>query len=128
VLRGVVLFCGLYDMRTVSGTGFPALRTYLWAYTGVRDWTSYASISQLSVTSQVTADYPATFVSVGDADPFRSQGVELAGVLRQRGVPVTTLLWHGQHLNHEYQFDFKLPQARTAFQRTLAFLASVTKG
>jgi acetyl esterase/lipase len=126
-LRGVVLFCGLYDLRTVGGTGFPALRTYLWSYTGVRDWTSYPAIGQLSVTAQVTADYPATFLSVGDADPFQSQGTELAGVLRADKVPVTTLLWHGQHLNHEYQFNFTLPQARTAFQRTLAFLAQVTR-
>jgi acetyl esterase/lipase len=126
-LRGVVLFCGLYDMRTVGGTGFPGLRTYLWSYTGVRDWTSYPAIGQLSVTAQVTADYPATFLSVGDADPFRTQGTELAGVLRAHKVPVTTLLWHGQHLNHEYQFNFTLPQARTAFQRMLAFLAQVTR-
>lgn len=47
--------------------------------------------------AQVTADYPATFLSVGDADPF------------------------------QYQFNFALPQARTAFQRTLAFLAQVTR-
>ena len=126
-LRGVVLFCGLYDMRTVGTTGFPALRTYLWAYTGVRDWTSYPAIDQLSVTQQATSAYPATFLSVGDADPFQSQGTELAAALRARHVPVTTLLWHGQHLNHEYQFNFGLPQARTAFQHTLTFLAQVTR-
>ncbi len=43
-LRGVVLFCGIYDMSTVGGSGFPALRTYLWAYTGTRSWTSYPEI------------------------------------------------------------------------------------
>jgi hypothetical protein len=34
-------------------------------------------------------------------------------------VPLTTLSWNGTgaHLNHEYQFDFDLPQARTAFGR-----------
>jgi hypothetical protein len=30
------------------------------------------------------------------------------------------------HLNHEYQFNFNLPQAQTAFQRTLAFIATAT--
>lgn len=128
VLRGVILFCGIYDMRTVGSTGFPALRTYLWAYTGVRDWTSYPAIDQLSATRQVTPDYPATFLSVGDADPFRSQAAELATVLQRDAVPLTTLFWNGtgDHLNHEYQFDFNLPQARTAFQRTLAFLTATT--
>jgi acetyl esterase/lipase len=129
-LRGVVLFCGLYDLHTVGTTGFPALRTYLWAYTGVRDWTSYPAIGQLSTTLHVTSRYPPTFLSVGDADPFRSQAAELASVLRRHAVPLTTLFWNGtgDHLNHEYQFDFDLPQARTAFQRTLAFLAATTRG
>jgi acetyl esterase/lipase len=128
-LRGVVLFCGLYDLRTVGSTGFPALRTYLWAYTGARDWTSYPAIDQLSTVLHVTPGYPATFLSVGDADPFAAQAAELARALKQQAVPLTTLFWTGtgDHLNHEYQFNFDLPQARTAFARTLAFLAATTK-
>ena len=45
-------------------------------------------------------------------------------------MPLTTLFWTGtgDHLGHEYQFNFDLPQARTAFQRTLDFLATTTKG
>jgi acetyl esterase/lipase len=129
-LRAVVLFCGLYDMSTVSGTGFPALRTYLWAYTGTRDWTADPVIGQLSTTRHVTARYPPTFLSAGDADPFRFQATELASDLRRRAVPVTTLLWTGtgDGLTHEYQFNFDLPQARTAFRRTLDFLAAATRG
>jgi hypothetical protein len=41
-LRAVVLYCGLYDMRTVGGTGFPALRTYLARWTG---WLLLALVS-----------------------------------------------------------------------------------
>ncbi|HEY0258415.1 MAG TPA: alpha/beta hydrolase [Lacisediminihabitans sp.] len=128
-LRAVVLFCGLYDLGTVADTGFPALRTYLWAYTGTRRWTDHPDIDQLSVTEQVTARYPATFLTVGDADPFRSQARELASVLRKKAVPVTTLFWNGTGagLSHEYQFDFALPQANVAFERTLDFLAERTK-
>ncbi len=128
-LRGVVLFCGLYDMQTVGDSGFPALRTYLWAYTGDRDWTGFPAINQLSTTRQVTSRYPPAFVSVGDADPFRSQAAELAGALRNRHVQLTTLFWTGtgDHLGHEYQFNFRLPQARTAWQRTLSFLGTTTR-
>jgi len=129
-LRGVALFCGLYDMSTVAGTGFPALRTYLWAYTGARDWTSDPGIGQLSTTRHITARYPPAFLSVGDADPFRSQAAELATALKHQGVPVTTLFWTGtgDHLGHEYQFNFALPQARTALRQTLTFLATTTRG
>ena len=67
---------------------------------------------------------------MGDADPFRSQAAELAAVLMRHGVPLTGLFWNGtgDHLGHEYQFNFALPQARTAFRRTLRFLAAVTGG
>lgn len=123
-LRGAVLFCGLYDMRTVGATGFPALRTYLWAYTGTRDYTAYAHIDQLSTTRTATSDYPPTFITVGDADPFRSQAKELAGALADKGVSVTNLSWSGggDGLGHEYQFNFRLSQARKAFADTVSFL------
>lgn len=44
-------------------------------------------------------------------------------------VPVTTLFWtgSGDQLPHEYQFDFRRPQARTAWQQTLDFLRTITK-
>jgi acetyl esterase/lipase len=126
-LRGVVLFCGLYDMRTVAATGFPALRTYLWAYTGHRDWLTAPGIDRMSTTAQATAAYPPTFLSVGDADPFRTQASELATALRTKGVPVSTLFWNGtgDGLGHEYQFDLSKPQARTALSATTAFIRKV---
>jgi hypothetical protein len=45
-------------------------------------------------------------------------------------VPLTALFWTGtgDHLGHEYQFNFRLAPARTAWQRTLSFLGSVTRG
>jgi acetyl esterase/lipase len=123
-LAGVVLFCGLYDMDTVASTGFPALRTYLWAYTGSRDWSSYSRLNELSTTRTATSAFPATFLTVGDADPFDPQAAELARALKAKGVPVTTLFWNGtgDGLGHEYQFDFALPQAKQALEATVAFL------
>jgi acetyl esterase/lipase len=125
-LRGVVLFCGLYDMRTVGATGFPALRTFLWSYTGYRDWIEYPGIDQLSTTEQVTEDYPATFLAVGDDDPFHSQSVALDRTLRTHGVPVTGQFWEGSgaHLGHEYQFDLTTSEAQQTYAQTLAFLAA----
>jgi acetyl esterase/lipase len=127
-LRGSILYCGLYNMATLASTSFSALRTYLWAYTGDRDWTNYSHLDELSTTKQVTAEYPATFLSVGDSDPLASQSAELAAALRAKGVTVDSLFWtgSGDDLGHEYQFNFSLSQATTAFDRTVAFLASVT--
>ena len=37
-LRGVLLFCCTYDMKTVRATGTPFLETFMWSYTGMRDF------------------------------------------------------------------------------------------
>lgn len=125
-LRGVVLYCGAYDLDTLGATGFPGLRTFLWAYTGHRDWPDAPFADQLSTTKQATADYPPTYLTVGDADPFESQGRELAAVLQERGVPTETLFWEDDGLPHEYQFDFDRPQAARSFDATLDFLEDRT--
>ena len=124
-LRGAILFCGLYDIRTVGDTGFPAVRTFLWSYTGHRNWLAFADIDQLSTTAQVTSAYPATLLTVGDKDPFEGQGQELVAALRAKNVPVTAQFYTGTGagLGHEYQFDFTLPQANQMFATTLAFLS-----
>lgn len=127
-LRGVILFCGLYDMDSVASTGFPALRTYLWSYTGHRNWTTYPDIDQLSTTKQVTSGYPPTFISAGNTDPFEPQARELAETLQSRAVPVTTLFWDetSDELGHEYQFNFLLPEAQDALDQTQAFISKYT--
>lgn len=122
-VRGVVLFCGLYDMHTVSGIAFPALRTFPWSYTGQRDWMSFPRIEELSTTANATAAYPPTFIGVGDADPFAPQSEGLATALTGLGVEVRTEFWENQGLGHEYQFDLTLWQARATLERTLRFLA-----
>lgn len=123
-VRGVILFCGLYDMQTVAATNFPALRTFMWAYTGHRDWSKYPQIDQLSTARTAAPGYPATFLSVGDADPFASQATEFASSLTKVGVDVSTLFWDDKKpgLGHEYQFDFREPEAHDAFNAVLEFL------
>ena len=41
------------------------------SYTGTSHWeTDFKNLSQMSTLNQVTHEYPPTFLSVGDADPF----------------------------------------------------------
>lgn len=124
-LRGALLFCGLYNMATVSATGFPGLETFMPTYLGQEDWADAARIEELSTTSHVTPDYPPTLLVVGDADPFESQAFELEQVLRGNGVDVATQYWtgSGKNLGHEYQYLFTLPEAHSTFAATLTFLA-----
>jgi acetyl esterase/lipase len=131
-LRGVALCCGVFDLAMVEPSSpFRMLIDAVgWAYSGTRDFRNdQAFISTVSVPPHVTAEFPPTFLTVGNTDPLARQSVALAEVLRSKKVDVETLFYPADHtpnLDHEYQFDLDLDDARTALDRMIAFFRRVT--
>lgn len=121
-LRAVALLCGPYEIRRAEDTLFPGIDTFMWAYTGRRQWYLDERLDELAPASQLTAAFPPTFLTVGDADPFLDQSVLLERRLEAIGVPVETLYWTERGLPHEYQRDLRLPEAQEALEALLAFL------
>ena len=104
-LRGVVLFCGFYDMRALIDRGRMAqnaivrwgIRTMVWAYSGSRS-TDSPDIRGMSTIDHVTAKFPSTFLSGGNGDPLTAaQSAPMAEKLRELGVPVVTLFYDVNH-------------------------------
>lgn len=127
-LAGVVLFCGPYDFRHVNLNGdFGAfLHTVLWSYSGQRDFMNNPHFMTGSVLEFVTAEFPPTFISVGNADPLAAQSRALAERLSGLGVPVDTLFFPADFepgLPHEYQFNLDTSAGQSALAYLLAFLA-----
>jgi acetyl esterase/lipase len=110
-LRGVVLFCGPYDLALLRFKGASGLfwRAALWAYGGRRDFADTPLGATLSVARRVTARFPPAFVSAGNADPLLPHSDELA-----------------PPLGHEYQFDLDGEAGRAALDRLVAFARRVT--
>lgn len=133
-LRGVALCCGVFDLGQISDSS--PLKDVLvacgWAYSGTRRFrTDERFMGSMSVARHVTAAFPPTFVTVGNADPLRSQSLALAATLEAAGVDVETLFYPADHeppLPHEYQFDLDLTDGRVALERLLAFFARCTAG
>jgi acetyl esterase/lipase len=134
-LSGVVLHCGLYDLKAMAGEegiigwGF---KSALWAYTGDKNWSETPAGRTMSTIDFVTADFPPTFISGGNGDGLTpGQSKRLAARLRAAGVPVSTLFWPDDQLPqlpHEYQFHLDYDEAFTALARTVEFLHRVTAG
>lgn len=131
-LQGVILNCGIYDVSGIPnapGLGGWGFRIALWGYVGVKDWSSTPGGEQMSVLDDVTADFPRTWISGGNADPLTaSQSVPFAKTLSELGVDTTTLFYpedHTEQLPHEYQFHLDFEDARSAFDSTVTFLNSI---
>lgn len=144
-LRGVILNCGIYDMAAMIASPDQSNTinakeswltkllvwgndTSLWAYTGDKDLPNSQALSQMSSINFVTNDFPATYISGGNADPLTdAQSKPLAAKLNSLGVNVDSLFWPNDEtpaLPHEYQFKLDLAAAQTALTRTLAFVAA----
>ena len=98
----------------------------LWAYTGSNDLENSPALDQMSSIDFVTKNFPATYISGGNADPLTDANSKpFAAKLESLGVPVTSLFWPSDYtpaLPHEYQFRLNLDAAQEALTQTVNFL------
>jgi acetyl esterase/lipase len=132
-LRALLLFCGPYVMRSSDATGVARwfMHTVLWAYSGTRRYeTDPAFAATANVIDHLTADFPPTFVSAGNADPLLPHSLALAARLQALGTPLRTLFFAADHqppLPHEYQFDLDGADAQRALGEAVDFVRTHTR-
>jgi acetyl esterase/lipase len=127
-LAGMILFCGVYRIAPVRpGRYFVSIgRTMPWAYSGEKDFMNDSRFATASLINYLTADFPVTFISAGNADPLLPQSRELASGLAARGVRIDSLFFPDDYapaLPHEYQFNLDIDEGRLALERAVGFLA-----
>lgn len=87
-------------------------------------------MKEFSVLQNITRDFPAMFVSAGNADPLLGQSTALAETATRLGVPVQTLFFaqdHAPGLGHEYQFNLDTAAGQEALQRSVEFMQNQLK-
>ena len=133
-LKGVMLYCGIYDFVSYfDGTGIVGWGAHvsIWAYTDNRATTfeKNPALAEMSTINHVTGDFPATFISGGNADPLTpDQSKALATKLEGLGVEVTPLFFPDDHqpeLPHEYQFNLDTDDGQKALDESVVFLNQV---
>ncbi|MES1169248.1 MAG: alpha/beta hydrolase, partial [Leifsonia sp.] len=132
-LAGVILNCGVYDLRAMAeldGLAAWGFKVALWAYTGTKDWSEQPAGATMSTIEFVTEDFPPTYISGGNGDGLTwLQSIPMAQRLAELEVPVTELFWPAPHqpeLPHEYQFHLDDADAQAALTSMVAFLGKVT--
>lgn len=128
---GVLLHCGVYDIAGMGRDG-GVLGWFVgsagWAYSGKRDWRTDQDFLTMSLAPHLTADFPAAFISAGNADPLGPQSVALAQQLEAAGIPTETLFFppdHAPPLGHEYQFDLGTQAGQLALRRSVQWLRTL---
>lgn len=128
-LKGMLLNCGAYDLSIINANGdsegAKLLRTFLWSYSGKKDFLDDPDIKPASVIDYVNKDFPPTFITAGNVDPLLQQSQVMAKKLQSLGVHTDALFYPANYtpaLNHEYQFNLDVPAAQKALSTMEAFL------
>jgi acetyl esterase/lipase len=131
-LRGIVLFCGIYEPVGLDDSDrmFEAvLESAMWSVTRSRDWQASPTCAEMSIVDKVTAGFPPTFLTGGLQDPlFRRQTPPMAERLTELGVDLEEF-YPGDATEpcyHEYQMWRGTKAGTEAFERVVAFLGRVT--
>jgi acetyl esterase/lipase len=128
-IAGALLFCGVYDIRAMGQDGGVLgwfVQTAGWAYSGTRDWRASEEFASIEFLPHLTAAFPPTFISAGNADPLAQQSVALAEALEDRGVAVERLFFPPEYqpaLGHEYQFDLTTEAGELALEHAVDWLS-----
>ena len=133
-LVGMLLNCGAYDISLIhpdgDDEGSKLLRTFLWAYSGKKDFMKDDKLMQASVINYVTPDFPPSFITAGNNDPLLPQSKAFAKRLISLGVPTTILFYpkdYSPALPHEYQFNLDNTAGQKALSEMVSFLERKTK-
>lgn len=87
VLKGLVLFYGLYDFETVLSTNFPFISTYVRNFLTDDHEQSFAEQADLlSPIRHVTANLPPVFLCAGENDGLVQESMQYAQALQAKGV------------------------------------------
>lgn len=129
-VAGTVLFCGAFDMslaRGLRGRNRWFVDSVMRSFTGTLDYLDDPRFSGISVVEHLTADFPPTLVSCGNADPALGHTLSLIATLELLGVPHETLLFDGDDppVGHEFQFQLGTDAGQEALAAIQRFVSAL---
>ncbi len=130
-LKGILLFCGVYDMELAFKDFNPRRLTKIMrAYFADNDFLTVPRFRHFSVLRTITSKFPPIFVTVGNGDKLEGQARRLVEAARRNNVPVESLLFEADYkpsLGHEYQWQMELEAAWLALDRSVSFMLGVLR-
>jgi acetyl esterase/lipase len=125
-IKGVLLFCGLYDLRTGSKTGFPSIKSVIEMALGTKRIENYGTLDSLSVINNITNKFPRTFVSSGAVDWLHPESIKLINVLDKHQIYHKECLFDKKERRamHDYQFHMNLEPSKECLRKVIEFLKS----
>ena len=132
-LKGVILFCGPYDLASSATENSSLLKKWFintigWGYLGRRDWKESSELDDATIVNHLSANFPTAYIMDGNFVSFPEQGRTMVKSLTSLGVNVTSRFFpNDPSLPHEFQFDFAYPELTVVWNDVKGFLTSLSR-
>ncbi len=129
-IKGAISYCGPVDIKQMASQDTSDknmnffIKTVAWSLIGTKNWQKNPKLFEASLVDHVTRDFPATYITDGNAYSFQDQGIALTSKLNALNVPVTGLFYKSdkKQITHEYQFNYATDEAKACYEQTLQFV------
>ncbi|MGC3748868.1 alpha/beta hydrolase [Enterococcus faecalis] len=129
-IKGAISYCAPVDLQQMASQKTDNkfmkffIKTVAWSLIGTKKWQEDPRLFQASLVENVTAAFPPTYITDGNAYSFQDQGLALENKLKTLGVSVEGLFYKGdkKEITHEYQFNYHTEEAKKCYEQTLAFV------
>ena len=121
----LVLYYGLYNLRSVLRVKRKYFKTYIGAYTGTQKFDNYSLMDYFSPVDHISPAFPRTLLIASETDPLCDQTIEMTERLKQNGTSTQSLILHKNDYPvapHGFLVDANTPAARKAFMIMCNFL------
>lgn len=119
LIKGIILFYGIYNLHTLSQTGFPGISH------AARAFQQGAPMEILSPIDHIAPGFPPVFITSSPWDWLHPQSLELAEKLKRIGTPVEALFFSKKEhpeARHAFMELYFLRCARIALAASIEFL------
>jgi len=127
-IAGTLLYCGPFSIQRFNKISNPLMRFMIqqagWAYFGNKNPAKSPFAYEIDITSNVTADFPPSFIADGNLLSFAEHGKDLTERLSELGVPAEGLFFEDREddIPHEFQFDLSTDAGMISLEHTIKFL------
>jgi acetyl esterase/lipase len=127
-IKGVILYYGVYNLRTLLTINRRFLSTYIRSFTSTKDVSDSKIIHEASPINFITSNFPPTLLLVGECDPLASQTTEFSSELKRHAIPTKTVFYMRNNYPdavHGFQKRLKSRAGKDAFIECLKFLSQL---
>lgn len=133
-IRGLLLFCGLYNFQDLFNGELSKLSTSLFkkvveSYFRDREWQSSPLTNTAAIYEYISSDFPPTYITDGNTFSLEKQSRKMLKYLKNSSVAVIYRFFDKKDFNvmHDYQFRIRGEPGKSSFADVKLFLENTRK-